>query len=789
MSNGSALFSSTESFLQYLLGHVFQNDSFNSSCRLDSLRPKKNGTATGVDAICAYYHDPAHAGMDIKELYTELRNLTQGITQLGNYSLDTDSLYVNGYNKPGPEEPCTTHETATTTLPSPSASLQPEPATAIGHHLKTLTINFTITNLPYSSNMSNGSALFSSTESFLQYLLGHMFQNGPLNSSCRLDSLRPKKNGTATGVDAICAYYHDPAHPGMDIKELYTELRNLTQGITQLGNYSLDKDSLYVNGYNKPGPEQPSTTHETATTTLPSPIASLQPEPATAIGHHLKTLTINFTITNLPYSSNMSNGSALFSSTESFLQHLLGHVFQNDSFNSSCRLDSLRPKKNGTATGVDAICAYYHDPAHPGMDIKELYTELRNLTQGITQLGNYSLDTDSLYVNGYNKPGPEEPSTTREPAITTLPSPSASLQPEPATGHHLKTLTINFTITNLPYSSNMSNGSALFSSTESFLQYLLGHVFQNNSFNSSCRLDSLRPKKNGTATGVDAICAYYHDPAHAGMDIKELYTELRNLTQGITHLGNYSLDKDSLYVNCYNEHDAEGLPTTPESLTTILASPSSSAQPETITEMKPPTLLPTEIPTTSSSSQHFNLNFTITNLPYSQDIAQPGTTKHQQNKRSIEYALNQLFRNSSIKSYFSDCQVLAFRSVSNSNHTGVDSVCNFSPLARRVDRVAIYEEFLRMTQNGTQLLNFTLDRKSVLVDGYSSNRDDDVIKNSGLPFWAIILICLAVLLVFITCLMCCFLLTVCRRKKEGDYQVQRHRLGYYLPHLDLRKLP
>nr|XP_021519263.1 mucin-16-like [Meriones unguiculatus] len=199
-------------------------------------------------------------------------------------------------------------------------------------------------------------------------------------------------------------------------------------------------------------------------------------------------------------------------------------------------------------------------------------------------------------------------------------------------------------------------------------------------------------------------------------------------------------------------------------------------------------ILPIEIPTTSSSSQHFNLNFTITNLPYSQDIAQPGTTKHLQNKRSIEYALNQLFRNSSIKSYFSDCQVLAFRSVSNSNHTGVDSLCNFSTLARRVDRVAIYEEFLRMTQNGTQLLNFTLDRKSVFVDGYSQNREDDVMKNSGLPFWAIILICLAVLLILITCLTCCFLATVCRRKKEGDYQVQRHRLGYYLPHLDLRKL-
>ena len=36
--------------------------------------------------------------------------------------------------------------------------------------------------------------------------------------------------------------------------------------------------------------------------------------------------------------------------------------------------------------------------------------------------------------------------------------------------------------------------------------------------------------------------------------------------------------------------------------------------------------------------------------------------------------------------------------------------------AQRLDRVAIYEEFLQLTQNGTQLQNLTLDRKSVLGD-------------------------------------------------------------------------
>ena len=38
-------------------------------------------------------------------------------------------------------------------------------------------------------------------------------------------------------------------------------------------------------------------------------------------------------------------------------------------------------------------------------------------------------------------------------------------------------------------------------------------------------------------------------------------------------------------------------------------------------------------------------------------------------------------------------------------------------LAQRLDRVAIYQEFLWLTQNGTQLQSLTLDRESVLGDG------------------------------------------------------------------------
>ena len=59
-----------------------------------------------------------------------------------------------------------------------------------------------------------------------------------------------------------------------------------------------------------------------------------------------------------------------------------------------------RPERDGAATGVDAICTYHPDPTHPGLDREKLYQELSQLTDGVTYLGTYTLDSESLYVNG-----------------------------------------------------------------------------------------------------------------------------------------------------------------------------------------------------------------------------------------------------------------------------------------------------------------------------------------------------------------------------------------------------
>ncbi|XP_058381432.1 mucin-16-like [Diceros bicornis minor] len=838
---GSLKFNTTEKSLQLLLRPLFKNTSVGplySSCRLTLLRPEKNGAATGVDAVCTHHPDPEGCSLDREQLYWELSQLTHGVTQLGSYTLDQDSLYINVY----------TPQTRTTTPSTP------------GLTLVSFTLNFTVTNMHYTEDMGcPASSEFNATERILQHRL-HLLLNktsvGPLFAGCRLALLRLEKGGAATGMDIICSYHSDPEGPGLDRERLYWELSHETHGVTQLGSFTLDGDSLYVNGYT---------------------YGAVAPTTTTGEGGE-EPFTVNFTIDNLRYSADMGRpGSLKFNITDTLMRHLLSPLFQRSSLGpryTGCKVTSLRSVKNGAKTGVDVLCTYRQPPSGLGLPAKQVFHELSRQTRGITRLGPYSLDKDSLYLNGYNECGPDEPPTTPEPDTTSLPTSLSPVQPEATTalGHNLKTLTVNFTVSNLQYSTDMSNSSTVFNFTERVLQSLLGFLLKKSSlgpFYSSCRLVSLRPEKDGAATTVDTVCTYHPDPVGHGLDREQLYWELYQLTHGVTQMGLYTLVRGSLCVSGYapqslslqreyqltfhiiNWNLSNPEPTSSEytallrdiqdkvtklysgsqlrdifhsclvtnltlhsMLVNIKAQFSSNLDPSVVeqvfldktlnssshwldatyqledvhvTEVEPSVHLPTDKPTSSTSPQHFQLNFTVTNLLYSQDIAQPGTTKHQWNKRSIEDALNRLFRNSSIKSSFSDCQVLAFRSVPDSNHTGVDSLCAFSPLARRLDRVAIYKEFLRLTQNGTQLQNFTLDRKSVFVDGYSPNRDDALTEKPDIPFWAIILICLAGLLVLITCLICCLLATTCRRKKEGSYKVQQQRLGYYLPHLDLRK--
>ncbi|PNJ14658.1 MUC16 isoform 3, partial [Pongo abelii] len=680
---GSRKFNTTERVLQGLLRSLFKSTSVGplySGCRLTLLRPEKDGTATGVDAVCTHHPDPKSPRLDREQLYWELSQLTHNITELGPYALDNDSLFVNGF----------THRTSVPTTSTAS------------HLLIPFTLNFTITNLRYEENMWPGSRKFNTTERVLQGLLRPLFKNtsvGHLYSGCRLTLLRPEKDGEATGVDAICTHRPDPTGSGLDREQLYLELSQLTHSITELGPYTLDRDSLYVNGF----------THRSSVPTTSTGVVSEEP------------FTLNFTVNNLRYMADMGQpGSLKFNITDNVMQHLLSPLFQRSSLGAQytgCRVIALRSVKSGAETRVDLLCTYLQPLSGPGLPIKQVFHELSQQTHGITRLGPYSLNKDSLYLNGYNEPGPDEPPTTPKPATTFLPPLSEATT---AMGYHLKTLTLNFTISNLQYSPDMGKGSATFNSTERVLQHLLRPLFQKSSmgpFYLGCQLISLRPEKDGAATGVDTSCTYHPDPVGPGLDIQQLYWELSQLTHGVTQLGFYVLDRDSLFINGYapqnlsirgeyqinfhivNWNLSNPDPTSSEYITmlrdiqdkvttlykgsqlhdkfrfclvtnltmdsvlvTVKALFFSNLDPSLVEQVFLAKTLNasshwlgstyqlvdihvTEMessvyqPTSSSSTQHFYLNFTITNLPYSGDMAQPGTTNYQRNKRNIEDAV------------------------------------------------------------------------------------------------------------------------------------------------------
>ncbi|XP_066216305.1 mucin-16-like [Saccopteryx leptura] len=340
---------------------------------------------------------------------------------------------------------------------------------AAGPALVPFTVSFTITNLRHTEDMHPGSAKFNSTESVLQYLLQPLFTNssiGSLYAGCRLTTLRSEKGGAATGVDAICTHRSDPAGFMLDREQLYGELSHQTHGVTWLGPYILDRDHLYVNGYSRPALTSTPRVSETSTLSLGTSVGPTSFSSSTVAGPALVPFTLNFTITNLHYVKDMQPpGSVKFSRIEKILQLLLRPLFKNTSISllySSCRLALLRPERGGAATSVGTVCTHWPDPAGRGPDRKQLYRELSQLTQGVTLLGPYTLDQDSLYVSGYTQRTSETtPSTT-------------GLPPVP--------FTLNLTITNLHYVESMwPPGSLQFNSTEKLLQRLLKPLFKNTS--------------------------------------------------------------------------------------------------------------------------------------------------------------------------------------------------------------------------------------------------------------------------------------------------------------------
>ncbi|XP_067418157.1 mucin-16 [Emydura macquarii macquarii] len=643
----STRFNATEKVLISLLNPIFQNSSIGPAyirCEVTAYRPVRAGNDTGIDALCIYRNGSTIPPFDKVGVYHEISKKTNGITKLGPYTLDKDSLYVNGYN----EAPAL-----------PTVSPTPTLAPAIEH----FTVNFTITNLRYASELGTPhSTRFNATEKVLISLLNPIFGNssiGPAYIRCEVTAYRPVRAGNDTGVDTVCTYKHDSAAPPFDRVGVYREVSNKTNSITKLGPYVLDKNSLYVNGYNEASP-------------VPTVILATIPAPT------VEYFTVNFTITNLQYSPELEiRNSKIFNVTEKVLTSLLDPLFKNSSIGPlymGCKVMAYRPVKNGDDTGVDALCTYRNISTTSRFDRAKVYRELRNKTNGITKLGPYSLDDNSLYVNGYNE-------------ARSLPTmlPTTTSAPAPTVEH----FTVNFTVTNLQYTSQLGTPNSLkFNNTEKVLTSLLDPLLKTSSIGSDyigCKVMAYSPVRNGDGTHIDALCTYRNDSTRPKFDRAKVYHELSNKTRDITKLGPYNLDNTSLYVNGYNE-------------------------PRTVPPLKPTTTIAPSIAT----GEHFTVNFTITNLPYNSKTF--NTTSN-----VLTYMLDRLLRNSSIGLAYTGCKVVALRPVKNGDDTGMDATCTYrnESTTPKFDRMKIYRELSSMTNGSTRLGPYILDNTSFYVNGYN----------------------------------------------------------------------
>ncbi|NWS40426.1 MUC16 protein, partial [Probosciger aterrimus] len=118
--------------------------------------------------------------------------------------------------------------------------------------IRNFTLNFTITNLQFTADLAMpNSKKFKSTEKVMYYYIDRLFKSSSISSvytGCKVMRFRSGRHRDDTGIDAVCSYNNNASLATFDREKVYHELSTMTNGITKLGHYSLEKNSLYING-------------------------------------------------------------------------------------------------------------------------------------------------------------------------------------------------------------------------------------------------------------------------------------------------------------------------------------------------------------------------------------------------------------------------------------------------------------------------------------------------------------------------------------------------------------
>eukprot|EP00062_Callorhinchus_milii_P013482 gi/632962120/ref/XP_007897134.1/ PREDICTED: mucin-16-like [Callorhinchus milii] len=672
-NSGSQLYNSAANVIANRLDNIFNNSNISpafSHCKVESLSRAKVDH-TSVYALCTFKNNTEIGNVDKVIIYKKFSEKTNQISLLGTYTLDTNSLYVNGY-----------HETTPFTTQGPTVKVTPNPPLE-----EAFNVTFIITNLPFTPELENsGSQLHNSAAKVIANRLDNIFNNSnisPAFSHCNVESFSRAKVDH-TSVYALCTFKNNPEIGNVDKVIIYKKFSEKTNQISLLGTYTLDTNSLYVNDY-----------HETTPLTTQGPTVKVTPNPPLE-----EAFNVTFIITNLPLTPELENsGSQLHNSAAKVIANRLDNIFNNSNISpafSHCNVESFSRAKVDH-TSVYALCTFKNNPEIGNVDKVIIYKKFSEKTNQISLLGTYTLDTNSLYVNGFHK----EALPTEEPIVVVTQNPNQ--------GAPTLQFNVTFIVTNLPFTSQLQNpDTVLYLSASAIIANRLDNLYNNSIINktfSNCNVQSLS-RANIDNTSVHAICTFKKDPTVQDVDRITVYKTFSEKTNHISALARYDLDSNSLYVNDY--HESAALPT---------EAPIVTQNPDQ------------ELPTST-----FNLTFIITNLPFTLYLQNSNSQLFRSASAIITNRLKHVFKGSP---KFTGCTIRSLNRA-NVDNTSVEAICVFdkNPAVANLTKVMVYKMFKENTTQISILGTYSLDSNSLYVNDYhetTSSGGDPIVTPTPEP--------------------------------------------------------
>ncbi|GCC37309.1 hypothetical protein chiPu_0015812 [Chiloscyllium punctatum] len=661
--------------LENMLSDLFKNSRINatfSSCSVHSFSVDYNDSSA-VRAICSFKHVPTKQEVNRVLVYHIFKNKTKNVSNLGPYTLDNNSLYVNA------AMPIETSAQAPTEKPN----------------LTDYNMTFIISEPAFQDIESNSS----NQTSMVANELNDVFKSSSITatfSSCRVHSFS-MVNGDSSTVTAVCSFNNDSTVQDVDRILVYHVFENKTEDVSKLGPYTLDNDSLYVN----------------AVIPLVTPIEEL----------NLIDYNMTFIIRDPSFQDIESNSS----NQTSMIANELNDLFKSSTINptfASCRFQSFS-MVDGDRSTVTAMCSFKNDSTIQDINRVLVYHVFENKSKDASTLGPYILDKDSLYVNDYHETqllttaiplvtSTEEPKFTDYNVTFIISSPSfqdivsnsskqtgkienevslknysktaASMLRSPVADFNHSALIPLVTPTEEPnltdYNVTFIISSPSFQDIElnssnqtSLIENELEELFKNSSINatfSSCRFHSLN-MVNGDRSTVTAMCSFKNDSTIQDIDSVLVYHVFENKTKDVLKLGRYTLDKNSLYVNA---------------------------------------AIPLVTPTEEPKLTDYNLTFIISS-PSFEDIESNSSNL----TVMITNELNERFKNSRINATFSSCRFHSLNMVDGDSST-VTAMCSFKndSTIQDVNRVLVYHVFENQAQDISKLGPYTLDKDSLYVN-------------------------------------------------------------------------